>query len=71
MIYVNNNLKPQEIKVISFKSLNFLSECTQNSHCTASNKGVCDTGSNECQCDSGFVPDGNNCVGMLPFEKRH
>ena len=33
------------------------------------NKGICNTGSNECECNAGFVADGNNCVGMLPLKK--
>ena len=48
---------------------NFLVECTQNSDCNGMNKGICDTGSNECKCNAGFVADGNKCVGMLPFKK--
>ena len=47
----------------SYRIYILLSECITDSDCNNQHKGACNTGTNTCQCDSGFILDGSSCDG--------
>ena len=64
----NSFVAIKDLIIILFKYPSFLSECTQNSHCTEPSKGICHNYT--CICDPNSQIDGDNCIGMLPFENK-